>query len=194
VNPVKTAVLAASSWPDDAVEVGRVLGAWGIKGWIKVQPFAADPQALLGADRWYLQPPEPGPQRGPGELTITQSRSHGDAVIAVAAECGDRNAAEALQGARVFVPRASFPAAQVDEYYWVDLIGTAVVNRQGERLGIVTSLLDTGAHSVLCVRSDDEPNKTADAPAERLIPFVAAYVDSVDLKAMRIVVDWGLDY
>ena len=46
-------------WPQDAVEVGRVSGAWGIKGWIKVQPFAADPQALFSSRRWFLLPPEP---------------------------------------------------------------------------------------------------------------------------------------
>lgn len=196
VNPVNTAAPTTPAWPADAVEVGRVLGAWGIKGWIKVQPFASDPQALLGARHWFLQPPERGPrtQPFPGALTITQSRTHGDFVIAAAAQSGDRSAAEALQGARIFVPRTSFPSAQADEYYWVDMIGCAVVNREGVALGTVTGLLDTGAHSVLCVQPDDVAPDAVNAPAERLIPFVAAYVDAVDLKTRRIVVDWGLDY
>ncbi len=196
VNPVTTAVASAPAWPADAVEVGRVLGAWGIKGWIKVQPFASDPQALLGASRWFLQPPAPGPrtQPIPDELTVTQSRSHGDVVIAAVTQSSDRSAAEMLQGARVFVPRASFPSADADEYYWVDLIGALVVNRQGETLGTVSGLLDTGSHSVLCVRSGAPGAQAGDPPVERLIPFVAAYVDAVDLPARRIVVDWGLDY
>jgi len=92
----------------------------------------------------------------------------------------------------VFVPRASFPTADPDEYYWVDLIGLAVVNLQGEALGTVTGLLDTGPHSVL--RITPEGADPSDEAAERLVPFVAAYVVDVEMDQRRIVVDWGLDY
>ena len=115
-------------------------------------------------------------------------------VVASAQEVADRDAAEALRGAAVFVSRASFPSAGDDEYYWVDLIGLAVVNREGDLLGHVTGLIDTGAHSVLRVRRADAAADAAVEAAERLIPFVAAYVDSVDLAAGQIRVDWGLDY
>ena len=63
-----------------------------------------------------------------------------------------------------------------------------------EFAGRVSSLIDTGAHSVLCVRRPDAGTEVSDTQAERLIPFVAAYVDSVDLAARRIQVDWSLDY
>lgn len=186
-------------WPSDAIEVGRILGAWGVKGWVKVQPFARDPQALFSTRRWFLKSPEAtGPARPlsaaatPPLLEITQAREHGDWVIAQVQDVPDRSAAEALRGARVFVPRASFPTAEPNEYYWVDLIGLTVVNCQGERLGTVQGLLDTGPHSVLRVGHDaavpvDEAN-------ERLIPFVAAYVVDVNLAERLITVDWGLDY
>ncbi|WP_419186819.1 ribosome maturation factor RimM [Caldimonas thermodepolymerans] len=184
------------AWPDDAVEVGRVIDAWGVKGWIKVQPYSADPQALFSSRRWFLQPPDsPNPRaaaaglRWPLLLCITQARDHGDVIVAAAREVPDRTAAEALKGARVHVPRSSFPTADPDEYYWVDLIGLEVVNRQGERLGTVADLMDTGAHAILRV-VDEAGGK----PAERLIPFVGAYVDEVDQGARRITVDWGLDY
>jgi 16S rRNA processing protein RimM len=167
-----------AAWPADAVEVGRIAGAWGVKGWFKVQAYAGDPQALFSTKRWHLQQPST-------LLRITQSREHGGFVVATAQEVADRSAAEALKGARVFVARSSFPTAAADEYYWVDLIGCAVVNREGAVLGTVADLLDTGVHSVLrVVRGDDE----------RLIPFVAAYVDGVDLPARRITVDWQADY
>lgn len=175
----------ASDFPADAVEVGRVLGAWGVKGWFKVQPFADDPQALFSSKRWYLRPPDGPGVAPPPLLKITQSREHGGLVVAGAQEVPDRNAAEALKGARVFVGRASFPTAGTDEYYWVDLIGCQVFNREGVALGRVEDLIDTGAHSVLRVLRGE---------TERLIPFVAAYVDTVDLPARRITVDWGLDY
>jgi 16S rRNA processing protein RimM len=177
---------SGTDWPADAVEVGRVLGAWGIKGWIKVQPFATDPQALFSTKRWYLRPAEgPGLAPPPPLLRVTQSREQGDFIVAGAAEVPDRNAAEALKGSRVFVARSSFPTAGAEEYYWVDLIGCAVTNREGTALGTVADLIDTGAHSVLRVVSGDD---------ERLIPFVAAYIDTVDLQARSITVDWGLDF
>jgi len=172
-------------FPADAVEVGRVVGAWGIKGGIKVQPFATEAQALFSTKRWYLQPPEGPGAVPPPLLRVIQAREHGGVVVASAQEVPDRNAAEALKGARVFVARSSFPTAGADEYYWVDLIGCSVVNREGVVLGTVTDLLDTGAHSVLCVRRGE---------TERLIPFVAAYVDTVSLPERRVHVDWGLDY
>ena len=188
-----------AAWPDDAVEVGRILGAWGIKGGIKVLPFASDPQALFASRRWFLKPAaQPlATARGaalPHVLQITRAREHGDAVVASAQELPDRNAAEAMVGARVFVSRASFPTPADGEYYWVDLIGLTVVNRDGVTLGTVADLIDTGPHSVLRVVVHDAPAGSTAEEAERLIPFVAAYVDDVDMAQRRIVVDWGLGY
>jgi 16S rRNA processing protein RimM len=186
------------AFPADAIEVGRVIGAFGIKGWIRVQPFSADPKALYSSRRWFIQPSErPGPKAAvalPRLLCITQAKDQGDDVVAAAQELPDRNAAEAMKGARIFISRSSFPTAGDGEYYWIDLIGLQVVNRAGEALGTVTDLLDTGAHSVLRVQ---RPDASPDAPLderERLIPFVAAYVDDVNLAERRITVDWGLDY
>jgi len=176
----------AVDFPADAVEVGRIAGAWGVKGAFKVQAFADDPQALFASRRWFLRPAEGALiSKPPPLLRITQARDHGGLVVAQAQEVPDRGAAEALHGARVFIPRSSFPTAGADEYYWIDLIGCQVVNREGVVLGSVADLLDTGVHSVLRVVEGD---------IERLIPFVAAYIDSVDLPARSVRVDWGLDY
>jgi len=186
---------ADAEFPADAIEVARILDAWGVKGWIRVQPYAKDPQALFSSRRWFLRPPENLPGRPvrdsalalPSLLRIADARQHGDDVVASVRDITDRSSAEALRGARVFVPRSSFPTAGSDEFYWVDLIGAQVFNRDGVLLGEVAGLIDNGAHSVLQVRA-------AATAAERLIPFVAAYVDKVDVAARRIEVDWGLDY
>jgi 16S rRNA processing protein RimM len=185
--------------PADAVEVGRIGEAWGVKGWFRVQAFASDPQALFSSKRWYLKPPEAGAVKRPGGaadmgrlpalLKIVQAKEHGDGVVAQAREIDDRQAAEALRGARIFIPRSSFPTADPGEYYWVDLIGLAVRNREGQALGEVLGLLDTGPQAVLRVGAQGA------APADEiLIPFVAAYVDTVSLAERLIVVDWGPDY
>ncbi|MFY8085202.1 MAG: ribosome maturation factor RimM [Rubrivivax sp.] len=184
-------------FPDDAVEVGRVAGAWGVKGWIKVQPFSLDPQALFSTRRWFLRAPSGASAvtlsacAAHPVLMLTHAKEQGGAVVACAQGLEARDAAEALRGARVYVSRASFPTAAQDEFYWVDLIGLTVVNRQGVVLGEVVGLMETGAHDVLRVQAS---GGGAAQPPECLIPFVAAYVDDVDQAQRRITVDWGLDY
>ena len=183
--------LEPAELPADAIEVGRIADAWGIKGWFKVLSHSADPEALFSSKRWYLQPAEKGLKTFSGTLLlkIREAKDHSGTVVATAQEVDDRDAAEALRGARVFVPRSSFPTAGTDEYYWVDLIGLAVVNREGVALGTVKELLSTGLQTVLLLQYQAE-----DKPLERMIPFVSAYVDAVDLPARRITVDWQPDY
>jgi 16S rRNA processing protein RimM len=204
-TPASTNAGTDPAFPDDAVEVGRIVGAWGVKGGIKVKPFAADPQALFASKRWYLQPPaqpgRPGPNKAaaatvwPLLLRIVHAREQGEHVVATARDLEDRDAAQALAGARLFVSRSSFPTPQADEFYWVDLIGLAVHNREGLKLGTVAGLLETGPVCVLRV-TGESPAAEEDgaAGAEFLIPFVAAYVDRVDLPARCIHVDWQPDY
>ena len=100
-----------------------------------------------------------------------------------------RTAAEALKGARIFIPRSSFPTAATDEFYWIDLLGLDVVNREGIALGQVHDLLSAGPQTVL-VLEYVEDGKTL----ERMIPFVNQFVDGVDLPGRRITVDWQPDY
>ena len=177
--------------PADAIEVGRIADAWGIKGWFKVLPHSADPQALFSSKRWFLQPSEKGPKAFAGTvlLRVREAKEHSDTVVARADGVDDRAAAESLRGARIFVPRSSFPTAGEDEYYWIDLIGLDVVNREGVNLGQVRELLATGPQTVLVLEYQE-----AGKVQERMLPFVSAYVDGVDLPARRITVDWQADY
>ncbi len=188
----------AATLPADAVAVGHVQDAWGVRGWVRVHSLSASGDALRHARRWFLTPPEPSTPRArafdafaaPVEVAVAQVRWHADGLVAQLAGLDDRALAERLRGARIFIPRADFPPTQdPDEFYWVDLIGLAVVNREGLCLGVVDDLLSTGPHAVLCVRDNRDGE-----PRERLIPFVRAYVDAVDLAARRITVDWQPDY
>jgi 16S rRNA processing protein RimM len=196
--PLQGPPVDATAMPPDAIEVARVLGAWGVKGGLKVKAFSADPQALFSTKRWFLLPPETPRPVGlkatvaglpfPPLLRVTQAREQGDSVVATVQEIDDRDAAEALRGARVFVARTSFPTPAAGEFYWVDLIGMAVANREGVDLGAVEGLIETGPHCVLRVHTTSVP------PQECLIPFVDAYVDAVDMPGRRITVDWQADY
>lgn len=171
--------------------MGRILDAWGIKGWFKVQSYSGHGDALFAAKQWYLR--SPGPKAGQRLVRITAVREHGEGIVAKAEGVDDRNGAEALRGWELHLARADFPKAGDGEYYWIDLIGLNVVNREGQGLGQVIGLIDTGPHCVFRIAppGSSEPLKP---DQERLIPFVAAFVDDVDLAARLIKVDWGLDY
>ena len=201
--------LEFADMPADAIEVGRIADAWGIKGWFKVLPHSASPEALFSSKRWYLLPSDRN--RGGGQspsqksaaaitaaaakpvlLKIKEAKDHADTVVACSLDVADRNQAEALKGARIFVPRSSFPTAGTDEYYWVDLLGLNVFNREGVALGQVKDLMSTGPQTVLVLAQNAE--EEGQPPVERMIPFVAAFVDTVDLPGRKITVDWQLDY
>ncbi len=183
--------LEPAALPADAIEVGRITDAWGVKGWFKVLAYSASPEALFSSKRWFLLPSERGARTFEGQalLSVKEAKEHSDSVVACAHDINDRNAAELLRGARVFVSRKSFPTPGADEYYWVDLIGLAVANREGQGLGTVRELLSTGAQTVLVLEDSQDTDKV-----ERMIPFVAAYIDAVDIPARLIRVDWHKDY
>lgn len=189
----------ASSLPDGAVELGRIQEAFGVKGWVRIHPHSANTDALFAASEWHLQPPEPRFARGFSafggvvSVQVAEIKTHADGIVARLEGLDDRTGAEALKGVRIFVPRSAFPETADGEYYWVDLIGLRVVNREGVDLGVVRDLMPTGPNSVLVL----EFTETVDGHAhtrERMIPFVDAYVDKVDQQAKLITVDWGIDY
>ncbi len=188
--------LEPAELPSDAIEVGRIGEAWGIKGWFKIIAYSASPEALFSSKRWVLLPPEPRtgvvakqPLFTTAQiLTIRTSKAHSDGMVAQADGVDDRNTAELLKNCRIFIARSSFPTAGKDEYYWVDLLGCDVVNREGVVIGVVKDLIATGPQTTV-VASRMQEGKAL----ETLIPFVNAYVDSVSLAERRITVDWQLD-
>ena len=164
--------------------MGRRLGPYGVKGWLKAKPYTATPDALLDRDRWWLSARgEPGAWK---EFSVLSARLHADSMLVELQGLTDRESAAAWRGALVGVPRAELPRLREGEYYWTELIGFAVVNRGGEVLGTVAGMLDTAAHAVLRVAGDDG--------RERLIPLVPAFLDAIEPEARRVQVDWQLDF
>jgi 16S rRNA processing protein RimM len=167
--------------------VGYVSGAYGLNGWVRIKPYSADADALLHAKTWWLDKPELR------DVDMMQAKYHSGDVVAKLVGISDRDAAEALKGATVQISRSLFPPLADDEFYWVDLIGLSVENLQGEHLGSVRELMDNGAHPILCVAAPENPG-VEKSKREHLIPFVDHFIKTVDQKAKKITVDWGLDY
>ena len=173
--------------PDDLTQVGYVSGAFGVTGSIRVTPFSEDADALLNIKTWWVDKPSLR------TVDVRTAKMHGGDVVAQLVGTIGRDAAEALKGAAVSIPRSQFPQLPADEFYWSDLIGLEVVNLQGEALGQVTDMMHNGAQSILRVTPVTDP-ATADKAPERLIPFVDQFVKTVDQAGKTISVDWGLDY
>lgn len=181
--------------PGDLVELGRIAGAYGVRGWIRVRPHGRpDESALLSARQAWVEPAgDSGAEGGWRPVEIIGARPHADVLLLQIAGCDDREQAEQLKGAAIAASRASFPRTEPDEFYWVDLVGCEVTGQDGAVLGRVLSVEDYGApHPVLRVGPADE----AGQPAGRtlLIPFVAPIIGEVDIQARRICADWAADY
>lgn len=169
----------------DRVVIGRIAGLHGVRGWVKLFSHTAPRENLLAYVDVELGHPDPASGQGWSPAKLLEGRRQGKTLVARIEGIEDRDAAAAWIGADIAVARAALPPAEAGEYYWVDLIGLAVENIDGESFGTVGSLIETGAHDVLVVQGD----------RERLIPFaVGPIVKGVDLERGLIRVDWAADY
>ena len=168
------------------VVMGEVVGSFGVRGWLKVRTYSEAPDALLGFARWWLKPAVGSSWR---QYTRLEGRMHSGVLIVALDGVGTRESALTLRGFEVGVPREALPRPAAGEIYWDDLTGFAVANRAGILLGEVSGVAEHGAHPLLrLTRPPGSPGP------ERLIPFVPAIIDRIDMGAGRIVVDWGADY
>jgi len=162
------------------VTLGRISGAYGIKGWVKIRSYTRQRDDIARFKDWILEKRE-GTQR----VAVESSRPQGRDVVAKLAGIDDRDAARELAGAAVMVERAALPACAPGEYYWADLEGLSVRTVAGDELGTIDHLLAMPAHDMLVLAG----------PEARLIPFVAGrIVRRVDLDAGVVVVEWDRSY
>lgn len=160
----------------EPILLGALHGAYGLKGWVRVQPFQ-DTEALMSSENWQHITRE-------GKVTpirMEQARVHGAGIVAKLAGIDTPEAAADFRGA-VGLYREDFPPLEEDEYYWVDLIGSEVINKEGALIGTVKGMIDNGVHDILEVRRED--GKAV------LIPFIEAYLDHVDPDSHTVTVDW----
>ncbi len=167
------------------VTMGHVIGPFGVQGWVKVFPSTEIIEGLLDYPIWWLGRGDNSWQ----EMVVVNSHINGNTLTVKFKECSDRTTAALLKGMQIAIPRDQLPVLSEngeDGYYWSDLIGMVVVNVQGDVLGTVNGLLETGANDVLQVQNP--------ATEDKLIPFINQVIVKVDLKARQLTVDWGVDY
>ena len=166
---------------DGRVLLGKIVGLFGVDGWVKVESYTEPRTQIFKYRPWLLK-------RSAGETEVegAHGRAQGKGLVANLPGVEGRDAAAELIGAEIWVRRSALPRARRGEYYWVDLEGADVVTTEGRVLGKVSHLFATGANDVMVVR---------DGERERMIPFVLKkFVHEVDLDAGRITVDWDPDF
>lgn len=177
---------------DSLVVTGKIVSVYGVKGWLKIRSFTQDEEDLFHYKPWMLKVRGngSGPQEKWREVSFDQYRKHGKGYVAHLEGCDDRNEAELLRGLEIAVDKNVLPELDADETYWADLEGLQVVNLQGETLGLVDTVLETGANDVLFVK----PCDASIDEQERLIPYVNHVINEVDLDKAVLTLDWRADY
>jgi len=162
------------------VSIGRINGLYGVRGWIKVFSYARPITNILNYSPWQLY------QHGQWQtVSLSEGQAHGKGIIVRLDSISNRDEAARLVGSEIAVNREQLPPTPKGEYYWADLIGLTVVNREDITLGQVDHLLETGANDVLVVKGE----------RERLIPFLPEQVVvDVDLAQSVLRVDWDEDF
>ena len=156
------------------------MAPWGVKGAVKIQPFGAESGNLCKYSAWWMG--RPGKL---SEVAVAECRAHGAYLVVRFAGCENPEQAGAYRGAEVALRREDLPKPAKHEFYQADLIGLAVVNGQGERLGKVAGFLNTGANEVMRVEHKG---------GERLLPVAGDVIRKVDLDAGTVEVEWGADW
>ena len=164
--------------------MGRVMAPWGVKGWVKVEPFSTDRESLCNFSKWWV-----GKSGALHKIAVIECRPHGASLIARFEGCADPDQARAYRGSDVAIRREDLPPTAENEFYQADLVGLEVVNVQGERLGRVAGFLNNGAHAVLRIEHGG-----GNEGREQLLPFVPAVVRTVNLETGVVEVDWGADW
>jgi 16S rRNA processing protein RimM len=159
--------------------MARISAPFGVRGWIKLQPYTEEPGNLLAYPTWWV-----GDIGDWQESRVEHGEVQSGSLVAKLAGCEDRDAAALYRGKQVAIPRESFPAPAANEFYWTDLVGVRVVNEKGVDLGAVREVLETGANDVLVVQGE----------RERLLPFTELVVKEVDLAGRVIRVEWDSDF
>ncbi|WP_036306327.1 ribosome maturation factor RimM [Methyloglobulus morosus] len=164
----------------ELIQVGKISGVFGVKGWVKVFSYTEPRDNILNYKKWLLK-------KGDQTLLVKpiDGQIQGKGVIAQIDGITDRDEAVALMGWDVHIRHEDLPAPEEGEYYWTDLIGLDVENLEGFQLGKVDSLIETGANDVLVVKGE----------RELAVPFLQGQtVKSIDLATGKMIVDWDADF
>jgi 16S rRNA processing protein RimM len=189
----------------EKVILGRISGVYGVKGWVKVFSYTDPKEAIVDYSPWFIRAENPSKsaRQAPWtQVTLKAGKRHAKTVVAKLENCNDRDQAMAYVGTEIAIDLQQLEQLKdKNEFYWRDLIGLRVINQQGIELGVVKSLMETGANDVLVVVSEVDGVGTGTQAGtkietrERLIPWTMDIaISKVDMEQGVITVDWDADF
>jgi 16S rRNA processing protein RimM len=167
------------------VELGKLVGVWGVKGWVKLHSYTRNRADIGQYKTWYLQ--KPGSKGDPTPIEVLNCREQGQGMVAQFDDVNDRDQAMAMSGQVIFVKQSDLPKLPDGEFYWQQLIGLTVKN-ETVTIGKVSSILETGANDVLVCKN------AVEGKADVLIPYNDDVVLEIELEAGTVLVDWDPDF
>ena len=167
------------------VELGKIVGVWGVKGWIKLHSYTRNRVDIAQYSTWYLQ--EPRKKTEPVAINVINCREQAQGIVAQLDGVVDRDQAMAMSGQKIFVKKSDLPELPEGEFYWQQLIGLEVANST-TKIGVVDSILETGANDVLVVKQEQK------GQADVLIPYTDQVVLEIDIEEGTMLVDWDPDF
>ena len=156
--------------------IGKVVKAHGLKGHLKVSPYGETFATLSAEEKITANLPDGTSLT----LTVTEIRPHGKIFLLMSREVGTAEEAYGLVGAELCVPESRLPPTASGEFYWYQLIGLEVVNTEGQKLGTIEEIIETGSNDVYVVRRGRK---------EILVPATVEVVRKVDLHRRSMTVD-----
>ena len=167
------------------VELGKIVGVWGVKGWVKLHSYTRNREDIANYPNWWLRGKNSNLE--PALIDVIKCRAQGQGMVAQLTDINDRDQAASLIGQIILVPQSQLPQLSDGEYYWQQLIGLSVANSNNQQLGKVSSILETGANDVLVIKPTEVDK------ADILIPYTDV-VQEIDLAAGTMLVDWDPSY
>jgi len=169
------------------LELGEIVGVWGVKGWVKLHSYTRPRADIANYSNWWLQSDNKSSRfSSPQAVEILNCREQGQGVAAQIKGVNDRDTAATYKGLRILIKKTDLPELSAGEYYWQDLIGLNVSTVEQLDIGIIESILETGANDVLVIKINDDEDV--------LIPNIPEVVKNVDLKLGTMIVDWDPSY
>ena len=175
------------SQSSDYILLGNISGVHGIKGWLKVFSYTSPRLQITEYSQWYIQSKNSEEWQ---PMKVVAGRKQGKNIIAMLDGIDDRNQVEALIGSKIAIQSIQLEKLSNKEYYWKDLIGLSVETTEGEELGKVDWLFDTGSNDVVVIK-----DKSGSAVKERMVPFLLDdVIKTIDLENSLMVVDWDPEF
>lgn len=170
---------------DELIVLGKIFSVHGVRGEVKVYSFTEPLDNVLDYPRWTLT--RDGEVK---QVEVASGRVQGKFLVVKLKGVDDRDVARTYAGFEIRVPESELPELEEDEFYWHQLEGLSVINQDGQLLGKVDHLLETGANDVMVVK----PCTGSLDDRERLLPYTEQCVQAIDLDAGEMRVDWDADF